>query len=194
MTAALLRVEALVAGYGRAVVGPLSFEVRAGEILGLRGPNGCGKSTLLNAIAGRADVLDGQIQPMPRLRLAYQTQQSVRLPIMPITGRELLGVAGASCAGLPTELDRVLGTRLDRLSGGQLQLLHVWAALASPADLVMLDEPTNNLDPSRERMLAGMLTGWRRGAGMASGHRAALLVSHEEAFLTAVCSRIIEIG
>jgi zinc transport system ATP-binding protein len=52
---------------------------------------------------------------------------------------------------------------------------------------VLLDEPTNNLDPDHEALLGDMLAGQR-------GRRAVLLVSHERGFLDAACSRVLELG
>ena len=68
----LLRVEGLVAGYSRPVVGPLSFTVGSGEVVGLWGTNGTGKSTVLNAIGRSARVFDGIVERAPGLTLAYQ--------------------------------------------------------------------------------------------------------------------------
>ena len=56
MTEALLEVDSLVAGYTEPVVGPLSFALEPGEIVGLAGPSGVGKSTVLGAIIGSARV------------------------------------------------------------------------------------------------------------------------------------------
>jgi zinc transport system ATP-binding protein len=183
----------LVAGYGRAVIGPISLDVRAGEVVGIWGANGCGKTTLLNAIADRADVLDGRIERAPGLILAYQEQQPVRLPAMPITGHELLRYADASPDGMPSALRDGLGQRIDRLSGGQYQLLCVWAAMVGPANLILLDEPTNNLDPERETLLSDMLAPRRLARRGEAQDRAVLLVSHERGFLDNACSRVIEI-
>ncbi len=199
MSGPLLHVEDLVAGYGRPVVGPVSLEISPGEVVGLWGPNGCGKSTLLNAIADRADRLAGRIVRMPGLIIAYQAQQPVRLPSMPVTGRELLRFAGASLQDMPAALEAVSRRRIDRLSGGQYQLLCVWAALAGRADLILLDEPTNNLDPAREALLTEMLTPSRLARRDASGaqpraDRGVLVVSHERRFLEETCSRMIEIA
>jgi ATPase subunit of ABC transporter with duplicated ATPase domains len=186
-TGCLLRVTDLVAGYARPVVGPLSFGVGRGEVLGLWGPNGSGKSTLLNAIADGARIFSGRVERAAGLTLAYQEQRSVRLPTMPLTGNDLLRVAGAAGLAPPGSIQALLGRRIDALSGGQYQLLCVWAALAGEAGLVLLDEPTNNLDPEHEALLVEILADQR-------GRRAVLLVSHEPGFLEAACSRVLEIG
>jgi zinc transport system ATP-binding protein len=195
----LLHVEGLVAGYGRPVVGPISLDVFPGEVVGLWGANGCGKSTLLNAIAERADLLAGRILRRPGLVIAYQEQTPVRLPSMPVTGRELLRFAGASMQDMPAAIQAVSGRRIDRLSGGQYQLLCVWAAIAGRADLILLDEPTNNLDPEREALLLEMLDPsrlTRRDASSAQtgSDRGVLLVSHERRFLEDACSRVVAIA
>jgi ATPase subunit of ABC transporter with duplicated ATPase domains len=185
-------VSDLVAGYSTPVVGPVSFLIHPGETLGLWGPNGSGKSTLLHTLAEGARVFSGRVERAPGLTLAYQEQRPVRLPAMPLTGRDLLG-----CAGVPPDrsppgsLGEIVGRRIDRLSGGQYQLLCVWAALAGGADLVLLDEPTNNLDPRHEQALAEILS----TPPMGSERRpAVLLASHERPFLDRACTRILELG
>jgi zinc transport system ATP-binding protein len=180
----LLEVADLRAGYRTPVVGPLSLAIHPGEVVGLWGANGTGKSTLLHAIARGARVFSGRIQRKPGLTLAYQEQHPVRLPAMPLTGLDLLRAAGGHRTAVPEPIAPLLGRRLDRLSGGQYQLLTVWCALAAPADLILLDEPTNNLDPEAESLLA-MVLGSQRGG------RTVLVVSHERAFLAAACSRVI---
>ena len=187
----LLQLEDLVAGYAAPIVGPVSCRIRAGEVVGLWGANGSGKSTLLNAIAGAARIFSGRIERAAGLTLDYQEQRPVRLPAMPLTGRDLLRCAGVAADRLPPgSLGVHLGRRLDRLSGGQYQLLCVWAALAGTADLVLLDEPTNNLDPEHERLLAAVLSE-RRAVG--GERRAVLLVSHERAFLENACTQVLEV-
>lgn len=187
MSHLLLEVDQLVVGYQRPVVGPLSFFVRAGEVVGLWGPNGCGKSTLLNGIANGAHLFSGVLRRNPGLHIGYQTQQPVRLAEMPLTGQELLHFVHAEHQAPPQRLQGWLDRRVDRLSGGQFQLLMVWAALATAADLVLLDEPTNNLDPEGQQILAEILAAEQ-------GRRAVLLVSHELRFLHAACTRVLEVA
>ncbi len=186
MAEPLLQARELVAGYDQPVVGPVSFIVAPGEVVGLRGANGSGKSTLLRAIAGTARVFDGRLARRPGLTVAWLAQQPVRLHEMPFSGRDYLRYAGARDTP-PQRLAGWLDRRMDAMSGGQFQLLAAWSVLGCGADVVMLDEPTNNLDPEGEAMLAEIL-------GNQRGRRAVLLVSHEGAFLEAACSRVLEVG
>ena len=86
----LLQVSELRAGYGSPVVGPVSFSVWPGEILGFSGPNGAGKSTVMKAIAGAARVFSGTLTRRPGLRVAHQHQNPMPLEAIPVSGRELL--------------------------------------------------------------------------------------------------------
>jgi ATPase subunit of ABC transporter with duplicated ATPase domains len=184
----LLRAEKVVAGWQQAATPQLDMRIAAGEIVGLTGPNGVGKSTLLAAFAGRAKVFSGHIELRPGLRLALQTQDVPPVVGMPLSGRELLALTGATPDGLPAWLADRLDSRLDRLSGGQRHYLTLWAILQAPADLVLLDEPTNNLDLAGVAHLTAHL---RDRAAAGSG---LLVVSHDAAFVEAVCDRVILLG
>ncbi|MDD2989654.1 MAG: ATP-binding cassette domain-containing protein [Zoogloea sp.] len=187
MDGILLRVTGLMAGYTAPVAGPLGFELRRGEILGLAGPNGAGKSTLLKALWGGVKVFGGRVEKAPGLAISHQAQSFDDLRGVPLTGRELLALTGAVPAGLPPWLAERLDWRLDRLSGGQLQFLRLWACLAAPADIVLLDEPSNNLDRAGVDYLADWL-------GRAHDDQGIVIVSHDPALIDRVCTRVIEVG
>jgi zinc transport system ATP-binding protein len=182
----LLVVNGLVAGYTEPVIGPLSFAVGPGEVVGLWGANGSGKSTLLRAIANKARIFEGELERRPQLTLAWQMQQPVRLNEMPLNGHDYLRFAQADREAPSACMAPWLDQRIDTLSGGQFQLLAVWAILGGWADLVLLDEPTNNLDPQGQQTLAEILK-------TEQGMRAVLLVSHEHSFLEHACDRVIDI-
>ena len=96
---------------------------------------------------------------------------------MPFLGSEFLKMTGASRQGVPGPLRPLIDLRVDRLSGGQYQLLLVWACLGAASSLVLLDEPTNNMDPEAVAALSQLLVDSReRGQGV-------LLVSHEPGLL-----------
>lgn len=183
----LLTADRLVAGYTSPITPPVSFRLHAGEVLGLLGPNGSGKSTVLRAIMGTARIFGGTLHKEPGIRLAHQRQRPLRLRQMPIRGRELLRLCGADQEPLPERLRPLLNQRLDRLSGGQLQFLQTWACLGSGAELILLDEPTNNLDPDGIEALA-------ESFAHLGEHQAVLLVSHEKTFTARICTHVVEVG
>ena len=187
--AALITFEGVRAGYEAPVVGPLSFAVRPGEVVGLSGPNGCGKTTVMRVLTGEAQVFAGRVERSPGLAIAYQAQQGIELDELPLRAREVFRLMSDADPGeLPERLQRTLDQRIDRLSGGERQLIMVWSVLSHPGRLLLLDEPTNNLDPDGERLLGEALC---RTKG---GERGVLLISHELAFLERVCDRLVEVA
>lgn len=184
----MLAFNQVVAGYIRPVIGPVSFGIEAGEVVGLSGRNGIGKSTLFRALSGEARLFDGDIQRQPGLRLAHHRQEPVRPQENPLTGTDLLAVNRAPRPPREHRLAPLLDWRIDQLSGGQLQLLELWCALNGPAELILLDEPTHHLDHEAHEQLAQMLRDARKS------HRAVLIISHEPEFCGRVCSRQIDLG
>lgn len=181
----LLTAKGLVGGWQGPATPTIDLALQAGEIVGLTGPNGVGKSTLLAVFAGRARIFDGQLEKRPNLRISLQTQDVPPVDGLPLSGRELLALTGAGPEGLPVWLVERLDVRLDRLSGGQRHYLALWAVLQAPADLVLLDEPTNNLDSAGVRHLTEHLHDRARDGC------SVLVVSHDAAFVAAVSDRVV---
>ena len=175
------------AGYTEPVVGPVSFAVCAGEVVGVSGPNGAGKTTLLRALTGEAMIFSGSIRKNAPLRLSYQAQRFPEFGEAPLTGGDAAAAAGATRDAFTDPVRGWFTKRLDRMSSGQRQQIFVWSALAAPADLVLLDEPTNNLDPEAETRLAAMIQAQARERGI-------VLISHNAQFAEKVCTRIVVIG
>lgn len=184
----LLELDGVVAGYAGPVVGPVSLTVARGEIVGLTGANGSGKTTLVKAVIGTARVIEGQLRKAPGLHVNVQRQHPVRLPEMPLIGKDILRLVGAGGRPVPGSIRPFVERRIDRLSGGQFQLLQVWACLSAAADLVILDEPTTNMDPSSKSSLEEILRASHELVG------SILVISHDHAFLERVTSRIVRIG
>ena len=159
-----LRISGLVKDYGRVhAVRGIDLEVRRAEVFGFLGPNGAGKTTtircildLLRPTAGRIEVLgldprrDGVAV---RRRIAYVPGE-LRLPERQ-TGRQLVagvsrlrgGLDPARVRELAERLGLDLGRRLRDLSSGNRRKVALLLAFASDAEVLVLDEPTNGLDP-----------------------------------------------
>jgi len=183
----LLTLDHLVAGYEHPITTPCSFTLQRGEVIGLYGPNGVGKSTLLNVLAGGAQIHAGKLERAPGLRLRHLPQRPLRPSEAPLSGHDLLRCMAAESVQPPPRLAIKLNTRIDRLSGGEYQLLCLWTCLGGDADLVLLDEPTNNLDREHTELAAEEIAAERQS-------RATLVVSHDAEFLNQVCTRILHVA
>ncbi len=168
---ALVVVDRVTKWYGaRLAVDEVSFEVRAGEVMGLLGPNGSGKSTILRMLAGylrssagsiRLDGLDVAAHGAAiRRRIGYVPED------VPLYGQmqvgeflrfmgALKGLAGPALArGVERAAERlslghVLRTGIAKLSRGYRQRVAIAQALLDEPKLLILDEPTNGLDPAQ---------------------------------------------
>jgi ATPase subunit of ABC transporter with duplicated ATPase domains len=182
----LLQLNAVSVGYQKPILANVSFTVHQGEVLGLSGSNGCGKSTLLKALSGEARVFTGTITKAPDLQISLQKQHPLRLANFPLSSHEYLRLMAADKAELPTRLAVLRHKRVDSLSGGQFQLLSIWACLASNSQLVLLDEPTNNLDPAGVNLLLTMLN-------ERQPQQSIVLISHDKDFVQQATTRQIDL-
>ena len=181
----LLRTDGLVVGYdGAAILPPLSMTIGAGELWAVIGPNGSGKSTFVRTALGLTAPVAGTVERRPELRLAYVPQQSALDAIFPISVVDfvLMGLqrrgnvtllarranVGRAVAALEEAGARALQHRkLRDMSGGQRQRVLIARALATDADLVFLDEPTNALDATAEHEVLQLIESLRAKRGAA---------------------------
>ena len=163
----VLRAVGLTKRYGRVVaLGGLDLEVRAGEVHAFLGPNGSGKTTtirillgLLKADAGEVTLLGGdpwRDSVELHRRVAYVPGDVTLWP--GLTGGEIIDLLGRMRGGLDVKRRKALTERFDldtskkarAYSRGNRQKVALIAALASGAELLLLDEPTAGLDPVME--------------------------------------------
>jgi ABC-2 type transport system ATP-binding protein len=193
--AMLLEIDELTKVYrtGTRANDGISLAVGEGEVFGLLGHNGAGKTTLVNQVVGllrptagtiRIDGRDVVADPgLARRLCSFQAQAHVPIDgLTPSQAIDLLGqLRGGSAADIRRSRRRLvdaldLGEWLDvdaaRLSGGVKRLVAFAMAAVAPGRLVMLDEPTNDVDPVRRRLL------WRAVRSLADGGAAVLLVTH----------------
>jgi ABC-type Mn2+/Zn2+ transport system ATPase subunit len=188
LAAELVRVDGLRAGYGtQLALRDLAFSLRAGERVGVLGPNGGGKTTLFRVLTGELAPAAGTVVA-PRCAIVPQTDRSrldfpvsaldvalmgavSRLPWWRRPGRAERAAAHAAlgAVGLAEHADATFGA----LSGGQRQRVLVARALVQDAPVVLLDEPFSGLDaPSAERLEELM-------AALAGDGRGLLIATHD---------------
>ena len=176
---------------------------------GLVGRNGIGKSTLLRVIAGETRPHAGSVERSGRVAMLRQTVQAAA----GTTVADLLGIRsglarlGRLAAGRGTVVDAgeadwalearlaaalaevgLAGTDPERplatLSGGERTRVALAALLLAEPDLILLDEPTNNLDAAGRRAVLDVLSGWKKGA---------VVVSHDRTLLRQM-DRVVELS
>jgi ABC-2 type transport system ATP-binding protein len=171
----------------------VTLYVAAGEVFGLLGPNGAGKTTLVRQVVGLSKPTSGNIRihdidvvaDPDAARTACTWQPQTQVLIRALTALQAIELVGRIRGATPevskeraSELVDALGIREwagnpgALLSGGVARLVAFAMAAAVPGDVVILDEPTNDVDPLRRRLL------WEQVAKLAAGGSAVLLVTH----------------
>ena len=178
---------------GRTVVRDLSLIVSRGDRLGLVGPNGAGKSTLLRLLLGQLEPDSGTIELGTKLQVAYFDQMREQLDgertvvetISP--GSDWIETAAGRKHVMSYLGDFLFPPRratapVRTLSGGERNRLLLARLFARPANLLVLDEPTNDLDIESLELLETTLQDYPGTV---------LLVSHDRAFLDAVVTSVL---
>ena len=160
----------------------VSIGIGEGELVGLVGPNGSGKTSLLHALAGIGGARSGKValdgvDPRtlgPAARPAWLTYLPATRDIpWPLRARDLIALGGGhDVDGL--ELEALLDRRIDTLSTGERSRVLIARALAPRPKLLLLDEPTANLDPLWQIRLMELVRAEVRQVG-----RAALVAIHD---------------
>ena len=181
-------------GYGdRLLIDKLSFKVPPGAIVGIIGPNGAGKSTLFRMITGREKPDSGEIKIGLTVKLEYVDQSRDDLTANKTVWEDISGGQDILTVGrfeMPSraylgrfnfkggDQQKVVG----QLSGGERGRLHLAKTLLQGGNVLLLDEPSNDLDVETLRALEDALLEF---AG------AVLVISHDRWFLDRICTHIL---
>lgn len=205
---ALLKVQGLRSGYGKVpVLHGIDLEVAEGEILGVLGHNGMGKTTLLKTLMGIVPATAGQMifdgedltglrsSGRARLGIGYVPQGRGIFPNLSVRDNLRMGVAAHEMdeydaiervlADFP-RLERLLDRDGGALSGGEQQLLALARCLISDPDLILLDEPTEGIQPSIIDEIIDLLQQLNQRNGIT-----VVLVEQSLDFITALSDRVM---
>lgn len=179
----------------------VDLNVRVGEIVGILGPNGAGKSTLIRACEGLEPIDQGRVSLLGRdiaiernavkgriglvlQRPKFSGYATVRETIALFRAFRIGSVAAdrlTDLLGLTAKLD----VRISKLSGGERQRLAVLVGLMGGHELILLDEPTSELDPQARRVV------WQLISAVARQHNSAVLMTtHQMEEAEVLCDRV----
>jgi len=189
----VIELEGLAKAYGdRMLMDGLTISIPPGSIVGVIGPNGAGKTTLLRLITGEETPDAGRVRTGETVKIAYADQSRALDPGKTVFeeisgGHEVISIGGrdmntrAYCASFGfagSDQQKKCST----LSGGERNRVHLAKAVAEGGNVILLDEPTNDLDVNTLRSLEDALAGF---AGCA------VVVSHDRWFLDRVATHIL---
>ncbi len=200
--------EEAVKDYGRKVIGPVSFTVESGEIVGFLGPNGSGKSTTIRMLLGLIRPSSGSVRLMRRdplrdhVRALENVGYSPELPnlqsflspkeLLRLTAREL-GLDGKRTGEqLPVLLEKVglvqyAEYKIAKLSKGMVQRLSVAQAMMGSPKVLILDEPMIGIDPAGVVQFRSIFREFVRDGG------SILMSSHILSEVESLCSSLVVI-
>jgi ATP-binding cassette ChvD family protein len=190
----VVRFENVTKGFGeRMLIEDLTFQIPPGAIVGIVGPNGAGKTTLFRMITGEEKPDSGSVDVGSTVRLAYVDQSRDALDGSHTVFEEVAGGQDILHFGRAEVNPRAYLSwfnfrgadqqkKVDVLSGGERNRLHLAKLLKEGGNLIMLDEPTNDLDVDTLRALEDALLGF---AGCV------MVVSHDRWFLDRISTHIL---
>jgi len=189
----LVRLEEVAVRFGgRQALGGVDLDLHAAEVVTVIGPNGAGKSTLARVVLGLLAPSAGRVVRRPGLRIGYMPQRLVVDPVLPLqVGRLLTLTRRASRRELESVLDEVgaahlIGRPVQTLSGGEMQRVMLARALIGAPDLLVLDEPAQNVDLVGQADLYDLIARFRRERGCG-----VLLISHDLHVVMAATDRVV---
>ena len=190
----VITAEGVRFGYdGSDVIAGFSTTIRRGDRVGIIGPNGCGKTTLLNLLLGQLQPSSGRIKHGTRLEVAYFDQHRDQLlPDASVhdsvaDGNDHVVVDGQRRHVLSYLQDFLFSPERARqpvkaLSGGERNRLLLARLFTRPANMLVLDEPTNDLDAETLEVLEERLLNFEGTV---------LVVSHDRSFLDNLCTSTV---
>lgn len=165
---------------GKSVLDKISFELQQGEFLTIIGPNGAGKSSLIKVLLGLIKADSGDIKRAKNIKLGYMPQAFSPNPFMPLQVIDFCNLNQKVTRSFLQETVKLTGITsllnlpLKNLSGGELQRVLLTRALLNKPNILILDEPAQNLDVDGQMQLYKFIQNIQQQQGCA-----VLMVSHD---------------
>jgi zinc transport system ATP-binding protein len=177
---------------GETILSNIALCVHESEFISLLGPNGAGKTTLLKLILNLLEPKSGHIQINKNVRIGYikQNREDVA-SVVPISVREVVSLGARGDKKLVLDCLRELNIEnlenqnFSELSGGQQQRVNIARALASHADILILDEPTTGIDNQSQVEFYSLLK------KLQSQQITIIMISHELDSILNIASRVV---
>ncbi len=189
----LIKADSLsVIRQGNAILNDISLEIKQHDFITIIGPNGAGKSMLLKCLLGFFPPDKGKITHKPDLKMGYVPQRIFADHTMPITVKRFLKLAKkvreADILEIAqeTNTEPLLDKMLHILSGGEMQRVLLARALLGGADILVLDEPAQNLDVSGQLVFYRLLERIYEKRNLAI-----LMVSHDLHMVMASTKKVV---
>lgn len=166
--------------HGKSILDKVNFELQQSEFLTVIGPNGAGKSSLIKILLNLIKADSGHIKRAKKLRLGYTPQTFTPNPFMPLTVIDFCNLNQKVDAGFLQENAKLTGIKgllnapLKNLSGGELQRVLLTRALVNKPNVLILDEPAQNLDIDGQMQLYKLIQYIHQQQGCA-----VLMISHD---------------
>ena len=190
---ALVNLNKLTVAYsGVVALKNVSFQIDAGEIVTIVGPNGSGKTSLLKAIIGAVVPQEGNVDVKSGLKIGYVPQHLNLDPTLPISvGRFMKLSENVSKKECQRALERagvaaIMAKQMSELSGGQLQRVLLAKALLGSPEMLLLDEATQGLDQPGAAEFYKQIEKLREETGCAI-----LMISHDLHVVMSASDRVI---
>ena len=170
----------------------VSLHVDEKDFLTIVGPNGAGKTMLLKCLVGVLSPDSGRVTHKPGLTIGYMPQSMEIDPVLPLSVRRFLSLNLAINADFlseiinETDIAILLDRQMHNLSGGEIQRVMLARALARDPDLLILDEPAQNLDISGQLEFYKLLERIYNNR-----HKAILMVSHDLHLVMASTKKVV---